>query len=369
MSMNEKQVIAALATVDDPDLKRDLVSLKMIDNLQIEGRRISFTIVLTTPLCPLKGKLEADCRAAIAEMVSPEAEVSIQFTSRVTAGRKEGESVLPGVKNILAIASGKGGVGKSTVASNLAVALADGGAKVGLIDADVYGPSVPTMFGLQGQRPGITKSPDGKPKIQPIERYGVKLLSIGFLVGEADAVVWRGPMVGSALRQFVTDAEWGELDYLIFDLPPGTGDVHLSLVQTVPVTAAVVVTTPQEVALADVKKAISMFKLPQIDVPILGIIENMAWFAPPELPDRRYFLFGEGGGRKLADEYELPLLGEIPIVENVRQGGDSGRPVYLDEGADPNLIAAWKLFAENTARHVAIRNAERPDTKVVEIVE
>lgn len=363
--MTKDKVLAALSLVDDPDLKKDLVALNMIDKIIIEGQKLTFTVVLTTPVCPLQGKIEADCRAAIASELGEDIEVIINFTAQVTTSREE-TPILPEVRNIIAVASGKGGVGKSTVAVNLALGLAAKGAKVGLIDADIYGPSVPTMLGIKGARPQVHKE-NGKTYMVPVETKGVKVLSIGFLIDENQAVVWRGPMATSALKQFVTDCIWGELDYLIFDMPPGTGDIQLTLAQTVPVTGAVVVTTPQEVALDDVRKAITMFKHPKINVPILGMIENMAWFTPAELPDNKYYIFGKDGGKKIAEENDLPLLGQIPLVMAVREGGDAGVPVILNK--ESVAYAALNTMVENIARQVAIRNEELAPTKKIEITD
>ena len=265
-------------------------------------------------------------------------------------------AVLPGVKNIIAVVSGKGGVGKSTVSANLALALAKQGAKVGLMDADIYGPSVPIMFGVRGQRP-FMESIEGKDKILPLEKHGIKLISIGLLVDEKSAVVWRGPMASSAIKQFVTDVHWGELDYLVIDMPPGTGDIHLTLVQTIPVTGVVVVTTPQEVALADAKKAIAMFNQTQMKVPIIGLVENMAWFTPEELPHHKYYIFGKDGGKHLADQLDLNFLGQIPLVQSIREGGDKGIPAIIgDSGITADAFAA---FADETIRAIAVANASK----------
>ena len=309
-SITQQQVLKALAYVDDPDLKRDLVSLNMVEDVRINGKTVAFKLVLTTPACPLKEDIKNACITAIKHFVDKEAQVEVEITSRVSTRRNADEQLLPGVKNIIVVASGKGGVGKSTVAVNLAVGLAKKGAKVGLMDADIHGPSIPIMLGLQNEQPQITKpSGGGKPQMIPSEKYGIKTLSIGFLSKPEQAIVWRGPMVSSALRQFVSDTQWGELDYMVIDLPPGTGDVHLTLAQTVPITAAIVVTTPQAVAQADVVKAISMFQMPQINVPILGIVENMSYFSPPELPNKKYYLFGKGGGRNIGKTLRLTLIG------------------------------------------------------------
>ncbi|MEQ6165868.1 Mrp/NBP35 family ATP-binding protein [Ekhidna sp. MALMAid0563] len=361
MELTKENLLKALSEVIDPDLKKDLVSLGMIQNVHIDGNKAAFDVVLTTPACPLKEVIKKDCEEKIKKHLG-DVKTIINMTSNVTTKRDEGP-VLPGVKNIIAVSSGKGGVGKSTVAANLAVALARSGADVGLIDADIYGPSIPTMFNCEFEQPGIVQE-DGKNKIVPIQQYGVKLISIGFLTNSEDAVVWRGPMASSALRQFISDAKWGDLDYLVIDLPPGTSDIHLTLVQAVPVTGAVVVTTPQKVALADAQKGISMFKQPQINVPILGLVENMAWFTPDELPDNKYFIFGEGGGQKLAEKNKVELLGQIPIVQSIRESGDNGYPAAMKDG---ELADAFKNLAENVARQVAIRNASAPETKKVEV--
>ncbi|MDX1629910.1 MAG: Mrp/NBP35 family ATP-binding protein, partial [Fulvivirga sp.] len=276
---------------------------------------------------------------------------------------RDNTPILPKVKNIIAIASGKGGVGKSTVTANLAVSLAKKGAKVGVIDADIFGPSIPTMFNCEGEQPSVKKV-DGKNIIVPLEQYNVKLLSIGFLAPAENAVVWRGPMASSALKQFMTDADWGELDYMLIDLPPGTSDIHLTLVQTVPVTGAVIVTTPQKVALADARKGLNMFKQPQINVPVLGIVENMSYFTPEELPENKYYIFGEGGGMNLSEKYDVPFLGQIPLVQSIRESGDSGFPAVMKEGP---TATAFTAVTEAFARQVAIRNANLDKTKPVEI--
>lgn len=363
MDISVEKVLTALGTVEDPDLKQDLVTLKMVEDVKVNGNAISFTVVLTTPACPLKEVIRKACEKAIHEMVSPDVEISIEMTSNVTSSTLEQDEVLPQVKNIIAISSGKGGVGKSTVASNLAIALANEGARVGLVDADIYGPSVPTMFDLEGERPGVVQE-DGKTKIIPIKKYGVDLISIGFLAPSDNAIVWRGPMASSALKQFFSDVNWPELDYLLIDLPPGTSDIHLTMVQSVPVTGAVVVTTPQKVALADAKKGLAMFSQGQINVPILGVVENMSYFTPAELPENKYYIFGQDGGRNLANEKEVAFLGEIPIVQSVREGGDNGKPVVLE---DESTAEAFKLIAKNVAQQVAIRNANQEKTKPVEV--
>jgi len=362
MHLNAESIKKTLSRVQDPDIKKDLVTLGMIQSIQIEDNRVSFKVVLTTPACPLKEVIKNNCLEALEEDFGKDWEWDIIMTSQVTTIRESGP-ILPGVKNIIAIASGKGGVGKSTTSVNLAVALSQLGAKVGLIDADISGPSIPTMFNVEGEQPTVKKIGE-KNSIIPIIQYGVKLMSIGFLTPAESAVVWRGPMASSALRQFISDVEWGDLDYLLIDLPPGTSDIHLTMVQTVPVTGAVIVTTPQKVALADATKGLSMFKQPQINVPILGVIENMAYFTPEELPQNKYYLFGKEGGRKMAEKYQVPFLGEIPIVQSIRESGDTGYPAVLKNGLTKD---AYMQLAEEVARQIAIRNASLEKTEIVEI--
>ncbi|SEN78848.1 ATP-binding protein involved in chromosome partitioning [Chitinophaga rupis] len=363
--ITKEQVLQALSNVEEPDLGKDLVTLNMVKDIEIDGNKVKFTVVLTTPACPLKDMIRNACITAIHLMVSKEAEVQVNMTANVNSNRKDGRAVLPNVKNIIVVASGKGGVGKSTVAANLALALAEGGATVGLMDADIYGPSVPIMFGVRGERPLMTNV-DGKGMIVPLEKYGIKLMSIGLLIDEKQAVVWRGPMASSALRQFITDVYWGDLDYLVIDMPPGTGDIHLTLVQTVPVTGAVIVTTPQDVALADAKKGIMMFNGQQVNVPIIGLVENMSYFTPAELPNNKYYIFGKDGGKRLAEDMEIPFLGQIPLVQSIREGGDEGEPVMV--GKDEITKNAFIEFAGNAARSIAMRNANMEPTKIVEIV-
>ena len=363
--MTKDNVLQALSTVQEPDLKQDLVTLNMVRDIEIDGNYISFTVVLTTPACPLKDHIKNACINAIKE-IHPSAIVKVNFTSSTTTIRADKSTVLPGVRNIIAVVSGKGGVGKSTVSANLALALAKGGASVGLLDADIYGPSVPIMFGVRGERPMMTEI-NGKGMIVPLERYGIKLLSIGLLVDEKNAVVWRGPMASNAIRQFITDVHWGELDYLVIDMPPGTGDIHLTLMQTAPVTGVVVVTTPQDVALADAKKGIAMFGQAQMNVPIIGLVENMSYFTPAELPDHKYYIFGKEGGKRLAEEYDLPFLGQIPLVQSIREGGDIGVPAMLND--DEITRNAFLEFAGTVARSVSMRNAHMKSEEVAEVVE
>ncbi|HEU5165732.1 MAG TPA: Mrp/NBP35 family ATP-binding protein [Chitinophagaceae bacterium] len=362
--MTTEKILEALGNVQEPDLGKDLVTLNMVKDIEISGNDVSFTVVLTTPACPLKDMIGNACVNAIKILVNKEANVKVNFTSNTTTKRTDAGSVLPNVKNIIAVVSGKGGVGKSTVAANLALALSQGGAKVGLMDADIYGPSVPIMFGLRGERPMMMDVGNDKGMIVPLERYGIKVMSIGFLVDEKNAVVWRGPMASSAIRQFVTDVFWGELDYLVVDMPPGTGDIHLTLVQTVPVTGVVIVTTPQDVALADAKKGIAMFGQAQVNVPIIGLVENMSYFTPAELPNNKYYIFGKEGGKRLADEYDLPFLGQIPLVQSIREGGDQGVPIMMSD--DEITKKAFEDFAGIAVRSIAMRNAQMPKTTPVE---
>jgi ATP-binding protein involved in chromosome partitioning len=361
MTITNEDVLKALSTVEEPDLKKDLVTLNMIKDVKVEGNKVSFTVVLTTPACPLKELIRNNCTAAV-QKLDASLQVTVNLIADVSSTRSN-QPMLPGVKNIIAVASGKGGVGKSTVTCNLAVALSRMGASVGIIDADISGPSIPVMFDVEDVRPNIVEE-NGKHVIIPILQYGIKLISIGFLAPSEAAVVWRGPMASSALKQFLADVEWGDLDYLLIDLPPGTSDIHLSLVQNVPVTGALIVTTPQKVALADARKGLNMFKQPQINVPILGVIENMAYFTPQELPESKYYIFGQEGGRKLAAESNVPFLGEIPLVQGIRESGDAGKPYVM---SDDITADAFKALAERVAQQVAIRNSNYSATQKVEI--
>lgn len=354
--ITEKQVLDALSHVDDPDLKKDLVTLGMIRDLKITEKKVAFSVVLTTPACPMKDMIYNACFNAIKHFVSQDAVPEIHMTSQVTTGRERQQALLQGVRNIIAVASGKGGVGKSTISANLAAGLALKGARVGLVDADIYGPSIPIMFDVTEEKPQV-KEVEGRSLMIPVESYGVKLLSIGFFADTSQAIVWRGPMASKALNQMFSDAHWGDLDYLIIDLPPGTGDIHLSLVQGIPLTGALVVSTPQNIALADAQKAIAMFRLPSVNVPVLGMIENMSYFVPPDLPEKKYFVFGQDGAKRLAENLGVPLLGEIPIVQSIREGGDAGHPAILQDGT-PQALALMEM-TENTAREIAIRNAHQ----------
>jgi len=363
MKITKEQVLEALKHVEDPDLKKDLVTLGMIKDLVVDEVNVSFTVVLTTPACPMKELIHKNCVNAILEHLGEEVIVNVKMTSDVSS-RKNSGPMLPGVKNIIGVASGKGGVGKSTVASNLAIALVKLGASVGLVDADIYGPSQTIMFDVVYERPG-TKDVDGKNMIIPVENYGVKLLSIGFFADTSQAIVWRGPMASKALVQMFQDADWGELDYLIIDLPPGTGDIHLTLVGAVPLTGVVIVSTPQLVALADAKKGVGMFQLPAINVPVLGIIENMSYFSPPDQQDKKYYIFRKDGAKNLAKELDVPLLGEIPLVQSICEAGDAGRPSVLQNDT-PQAIAYMEM-AKKVAQQVSIQNAKVPIVKVADV--
>jgi ATP-binding protein involved in chromosome partitioning len=359
-------VLEALSRVNFPEKNQDIVSLNMVEAIKIAENKISFSIILPQFNSPFKKSLERAAKEAIIQKFGTEVEVDILMTAKVSVGRidKQLEEVLPGVKNIIAVASGKGGVGKSTIATNLAVALAQTGAKVGLLDADVYGPSIPTMFDVEGERPFVKKV-NNKDMIVPIESYGVKLLSIGFFVKPEDALLWRGSIANSALKQLLNDSLWEELDYLLLDLPPGTGDIHLTLVQSIPITGAVVVTTPQKVALADVHKAVSMFRNDKINVPVLGLVENMAWFTPEELPNNKYYIFGKDGGLDFAKKYDVNLLGQIPLVQSVREDGDRGRPSVVDK--ESIIGKAFADLAANVRKAIEERNSNLAPTQVVQV--
>ncbi len=356
--ITEAEVIAALSTVNDPELHRDLVSLNMIRDITIDGGHVGFTVVLTTPACPLKHVIQEDCERAINEAVPGVSKITIAWDAQVARDNRLTSQIDVGMRNAIAVGSGKGGVGKSTVAVNLAVALAEMGASVGLLDADVYGPNVPLMMGVSDARP---VSRDGK-RIQPIEAHGVKMISIGFLVDAKTPLVWRGPMLHGAIRQFLGDVDWDDLDYLIIDLPPGTGDVQLSLSQAIPLTGAVIVSTPQAVSQADVVKSIAMFQLEQIDVPVLGVIENMSGFIAPDT-GILYDIFGSGGGKTVAEEMDVPFLGTIPIDPMVRVGGDAGIPIVVSHPDAPASIALRQI-ARELAAQVSVMNFNRPKQRM-----
>ena len=365
MSYREENIITALKYVIHPEKGKDIVSLNMVEDMEVKGKKISFTLHFDKPNDPFVSAIRKACVSAIQKYVNKKAEIKGNISIKSDEVMKKNEmKVLPKIKNIIAVASGKGGVGKSTVATNLAIALSKSGAAVGLIDADIYGPSIPKMFNVEGQRPMVNKI-DGVDIIEPIESYGIKILSIGFFINPDDALVWRGPMATNALKQLLLQSNWGELDYLMVDLPPGTSDVHLTLVQEVSVTGAIIVSTPQEVALADAVKGISMFLGDKINVPVLGLVENMSWFTPEELPDNKYYIFGKDGCKKLAEKKNIPLLGQIPIVQSICEGGDAGKPSVLNE--DSIVGKAFLEMADQVANQVAKRNATLDPTKKVEI--
>jgi ATP-binding protein involved in chromosome partitioning len=353
MEITVQKVLDALKYVDDPDLKKDLVTLNMVKDVVVDGKNISFTVVLTTPACPMKDMIHKACVNAILHFVDKEAKVNVTMSSNVTSKKEKDDSTLREVKNIIAVASGKGGVGKSTIAANLAVALAQQGAKVGLVDADIYGPSQHIMFGVEKDSPGSVEF-NGQKKMKPVESYGVKLNSIGFMAGPNQPIALRGPMATKALIQLFHETVWGELDYLIVDLPPGTGDIQISLCSQIPVTGALVVCTPQDVAISDARKGIALFQLPQVNVTVLGLIENMAWFTPAELPENKYYIFGKDGVKHLAEELHLPLITQLPLVQSIREASDAGRPAVLQETTPQSL--AFKEMAQNVAQQISIKN-------------
>ena len=364
MTLYPKQIMDALATVRYPGTGKNVVEMNMVeDDLRIAGLHVSFSLIFDKPTDPFLKSMVKACEAAIHAYVSKDVEVEIK-TKSLQAPRPDLPDLLPGVKNIIAVSSGKGGVGKSTVAANLAVALARLGHRVGLLDCDIFGPSVPKMFQLTDARP-YSENINGRDLIVPIEKYGVKVLSIGFFVDPDQATLWRGGMACNALKQLIGDANWGDLDYFILDTPPGTSDIHLTLVQTIPITGAVIVSTPQQVALADARKGINMYQNEKVDVPILGLVENMAWFTPAEHPDEKYFLFGREGVKKLAEEMDVPLLGQIPVVQSICQNGDDGTPEALNP-ANPTGQAFLQLAAR-VVTQTDKRNLEKAPTTIVGI--
>ena len=366
MKLTKEVVIAALQNINLPNEKRNIVECGAIKNIQLFGSDVELDVEIKNPTLQYKKKVEVDCLKAIHDHAYEKSKVKVNFIVNAPVKEKEGKikgNPIPGVKNIIAVSSGKGGVGKSTIAANLAVGLSDLGYKVGVIDADIYGPSMPIMFGLEGETPN-TVNVDGKSKIKPLESFGVKLLSIGFFAQSQQAVVWRGPMASKALNQLLWDTHWGELDYLVVDLPPGTGDIHLSLVQSIPLTGAVVISTPQHIALADAQKGVNMFRMESIDVPVLGMVENMSYFTPEELPDNKYYIFGKEGAKGLAEQMDIDLLAEIPIVQSIREAADAGRPAIL-QGATPIAIELLNM-AKNVVASIEKRNVALPPTSAVQ---
>ncbi|TRX62383.1 Mrp/NBP35 family ATP-binding protein [Carboxylicivirga sp. M1479] len=359
-------ILDALKHVVHPGKGKDIISLGMVeDDLRIDGKRISFSLLFDRANDPMVASLKKACVQAIKTYVDEAAEIEGNIYVKVKPKEKPvATKSLPEVKNIIAVASGKGGVGKSTVTSNLAVALAKAGYSVGLLDADIFGPSVPIMFQTEDARPVLEKV-NGKDRIIPVEKYGVKMLSIGYFVNPDDALIWRGSMATNAIKQLINDGNWGELDYLLIDLPPGTSDIHLTIVQTISITGAVIVSTPQNVALADAVKGVSMFQSKNIQVPVLGLVENMAWFTPAELPDNKYYIFGKDGGAKLSNKMGIPMLGQIPLVQSIREGADAGEPAALNEASVTGL--AFADLAQKVVERVEQRNAKMPETKIVEI--
>ena len=365
MTLYPQLIIDALKNVRYPGTGQDIVSAGMVeDDIRIDGMKVSFSLVtdkVNDPFIRSLVKMAEQAILNIDKNIDIKGNVSIKSRQAPTP---QIQKILPGVKNIIAVSSGKGGVGKSTVCTNLAVALAQKGYKVGLLDADIFGPSVPKMLNVEESAPEL-ENIDGRDLIVPIENYGVKMLSIGFFVNKDDAVVWRGAMATNALKQLIGDADWGELDYFLIDFPPGTSDIHLTLVQTVPITGAVIVSTPQEVALADARKGISMFTGDKVNVPILGLVENMSWFTPAELPENKYYIFGKEGCKKLAEEQGYDLLGQIPLVQSIREGGDDGKPVALN--SDSLTGMAFSTLADNVIAAIDKRNSDFPKTNIVEI--
>jgi ATP-binding protein involved in chromosome partitioning len=349
MELNRENVLEVLGGILEPDLKKDIVSLNLVENLQLDVNAIELVVNVSNPALHARKRMQEAVEFNLKRVFGAEISISCIVKAMPAEAKNARRKILPDVKHIVAIASGKGGVGKSTVTANIAGGLTKMGFKVGIVDADIYGPSMPTMFDVVGDRPTMIEI-DGENKIVPVENHGIKLLSIGFFTDQDNAVVWRGPMAAKALTQMFTDADWGELDYLLIDLPPGTGDIHLSLVQTVPLDGAVIVSTPQEVALADARRGVNMFKMEGMKVPVLGIVENMAWFTPAELPDNKYYIFGRDGAKNLAEGMGVPFLGAIPLVQSVREAGDAGRPAVYQENTP--TAEAFDELVRNFVRNV-----------------
>jgi len=368
MKFNKKDILAALETITLPGEGKNMVESGAITNVVTFAEEVIVDVKITTPAMHIKKRVEADIKQVIHEKISTEAEVVVNIKVEAPQQAQNPNLIkgkpIPGIQNIVAVASGKGGVGKSTVTANLAVTLANMGFKVGVLDADIYGPSIPIMFDVVQERP-YSVEVDGKSKMQPIENYGVKILSIGFFTQPNQAVIWRGPMAAKALNQLIFDAAWGALDFMLIDLPPGTGDIHLSIMQSLPITGAVVVSTPQTVALADARKGVAMFQQENIQVPVLGIIENMSYFTPAELPNNKYYIFGKEGAKNLADDLEIPFLGEIPLVQSIREAGDVGRPAALQ--TDSPIQKAFEEVTKNVVSETVFRNENLPPTEAIKI--
>ena len=368
MKFNKSDILLALETITIAGAGENMVASGAVTNVMTFADEVVVDLTMATPAMHIKKRAEADIIKTIQEKVSSGAKVQVNITVQAPAKPSNPNLIkgkpIPGIKNIIAVASGKGGVGKSTVTANLAITLSKMGFKVGVLDADIYGPSIPIMFDLANERP-LSVNVDGKSKMKPVENYGVKVLSIGFFTKPDQAVIWRGPMASKALNQLIFDAAWGELDFMLLDLPPGTGDIHLSIMQSLPITGAVVVSTPQAVALADAKKGVAMFQQESIDVPVLGIIENMAYFTPAELPDNKYYIFGKQGAKHLAEDSKIPFLGELPLIQSIREAGDAGHPVALQEGT-----AIEEIFIDitkNVVRETVKRNKVLPATQAIQI--
>jgi len=366
MKLDKKEILKALETISVSGEGQNMIESGVVKNVNIFGDEVEVDLTLATPAMHIKKRAEVDVMKAIHEHVYEKAKVKVNV--KVDTPQKKAPEIkgkpITGIKNIVAVASGKGGVGKSTVTANLAVTLSKMGFKVGLLDADIYGPSATIMFDVERERP-LSVTVDGKSKMKPVENYGVKILSIGFFTKPSQAVIWRGPMAAKALNQMIFDADWGELDFLLIDLPPGTGDIHLSIMQSLPITGSVIVSTPQNVALADAKKGVAMFQQESINVPVLGIIENMAYFTPAELPENKYYIFGEKGARNLAEDIEIPFLGELPLVQSIREAGDIGRPAALQN--DTPIANAMEEITKNVVQETVRRNENIPPTEAIKI--
>lgn len=368
MKLDRKEILKALESISVAGEGKNMVESGAVANVVTFGEEVVIDLVLSTPAMHIRKRAEDDIRKMIHERFSAEAKVKINTKFETPDKNTQAEPIkgksIPGIKNIIAVASGKGGVGKSTVTANLAVSLARMGFNVGVLDADIYGPSMPIMFDVENEKP-VSITVDGKSKMKPIESYEIKMLSIGFFTAPSQAVIWRGPMAAKALNQMIFDADWGELDFMLIDLPPGTGDIHLSIMQSLPITGAVVVSTPQAVALADAKKGVSMFLSDSIKVPVLGIIENMAYFTPEELPDNKYYIFGREGARNLAADLGVPFLGEVPIVQSIREAGDFGRPAAMQEGSP--IAGIFNEVTRNVVQEVVDRNKNLPPSEAIKI--
>jgi ATP-binding protein involved in chromosome partitioning len=367
MKLDRKDILKALETITIAGEGKNMVESGAVKNVLIFGNEVTVDLIISTPAMHIKKRAEDDIKKLIHEKFSSEVIVKVNIKVEAVAAENPNQikgKAIPGIKNIIGVASGKGGVGKSTVTANLAVSLVKMGFSVGILDADIYGPSMPIMFDVESEKP-ISVSVDGKSKMKPVESYEVKILSIGFFTAPSQAVIWRGPMASKALNQMIFDADWGELDFMLVDLPPGTGDIHLSIVQSLPITGVVIVSTPQAVALADAKKGVSMFMSDAINVPVLGIIENMAYFTPGELPDNKYYIFGKEGAKNLAEDLEVPFLGEVPIVQSIREAGDFGRPAAMQVGSVIETV--FEEITRNVVREVVSRNENLPATEAVKI--